>query len=263
MLRHNQKLRRIELAHPDFSERSDVERLKNVLKNEMHRTGSTRAVLRAVTTDPMEDEFFRIEAKIPFGGGGTLCFFGFNTLSRRSSELIVQHETTYLAKVLVSKRRAVRDDLEIARLEAAPKILRELEELLSRTYSDYPIPLDAASIGLYMNDALPFAVLEEGRIVSALFGIPSFYCGRAVVEFTLSATSPSARGVGMTTALAARIKAEAEKKYGNPVMLAETIASPVMHSCHDLGMQCCGLLREHYKISVADRTYTNLYAWWL
>ena len=44
MLDHNPKLKRIELAYPHFATQSDVERLKNVVRFEMFRTGSSRGI---------------------------------------------------------------------------------------------------------------------------------------------------------------------------------------------------------------------------
>jgi GNAT superfamily N-acetyltransferase len=112
-----------------------------------------------------------------------------------------------------------------------------------------------------MERFMPYAAIERGAIVSALFGERQDFGPLTAVEFTLSATAPSARGLGLTAALAARIKAEAESAFDRPLMLAETIAAPVMRSCHDLGMKCRGVLPAHYRIGVGERLFTNLYLW--
>jgi hypothetical protein len=260
MLTHNPKLKRVELAYQDFAPPSEVERLKGVVRNEMMRSGSSRGVLRVLTEGPLKEDEFKVEAKFP-AGKGELVFFGFNLPSRIPSERTLHSETVYLAKVICSQRRPVPNSLEIVTLYANPGTVAELADLYSRTYADYPVPFDAQSIQSRILSSLAFGVLSKGKIVSALLGETRRYGGIPVVEFTLSATASSARGIGMTSALASRIRAEALARNPDSIMLAETIAASVMHSCHDLGMSVRGILREHYSMTIGNKTYTNLYVW--
>jgi hypothetical protein len=259
MLSHNPKLKRIELAHPDFASPSQVERLKSVMRNEMSRTRSTRGVMRVLTDEPSGDESFRIEAKVATPKG-VLTVFGFNIPPRIPDEATLHRETTYLARVLCS-RNFPRNDFDIVRLKADERNATELSALYARIYSSYPVGLDRASFSKCLEDLMPYAVMEGGKITAALFGAPVRFGDLSTVEFALSAMPPSARGIDMTTALAARIRAEAIERFGDPLMLAETIAAPVMHSCNDLGMKCSGVLREHYDMVIGDKRYTNLYLW--
>jgi hypothetical protein len=260
MLSHNPKLKRIELAHPDFASPSQVERLKSVVRHEMEKSGSTRGILRVLTEGPLSEDDFNVEAKFP-AKGGEIVFFGANLPSRMPSQEKLHAETLYLAQVLCRTRRPVPENLEIVPLYVNPGTVAELEELYSRTYADYPVPLDAQSIHYQLLNSLAFGMLSRGKIVSALFGETHYYGGIPVVEFTLSATMPSKRGIGMTTALASRIRAEAIARNSDSIMIAETIAAPVMHSCHDLGMLVRGVLREHYSMTIGNKTFTNLYVW--
>ncbi|HSB46549.1 MAG TPA: hypothetical protein VLD37_00935 [Candidatus Bilamarchaeum sp.] len=260
MLAHNPRLRRIELAHPEFASCSDIERLKGVVRYEMMRSGSSRGVLRVLTEGPVKEDEFRVEAKFP-AGRGELVFLGFNLPSRLPSEQTLHDETLYLAKVLCSARRPLPENLDIVRLQADQRTALDLEFLYSQTYSDYPVPLNSGVLLSRLRDSIAYGVFSKGRMVSALFGQTCHYGGIPVVEFTLSASIPSIRGIGMTTALAAKIRAEALERDGSSITLAETIAAPVMRSCHDLGMMPHGVLREHYSMTIGNKTYTNLYVW--
>lgn len=260
MLSHNPKLKRVELAHPDFATASDVERLKSVVKYEMMRSGASRGVLRVLTEGPMREDEFRVEAVLP-AGKGRIAFFGFNLPCRAPSEQTLHSETVYLAKVLCGRKRPLPENLDIVRLQADQRTAMDLEFLYSQTYSDYPVPLNSRVLLSHLRDSLAFGVFSKGRMVSALFGQTRLYAGIPLVEFNLSATLPTARGVGMTAALASRIRSEALDRNQDSVMLAETIASPVMHSCHDLGMEVRGVLREHYRMTIGNKTFTNLYVW--
>ena len=262
MIRHNPAISRIELNHGSFAGKSEVEGLKRVLALEKTRTKSTRAVLRVLTDDPSDGLGFSAEACVRTGQG-TFAIFGSNSRSRKPDESVILAERRYIARVLASNRRPPPGNLEIVRLEARGEIAAELEALFSRTYKHYPVPLDQPAILKSLSDCIPYAVLKHGRIISALFGSIFSYGPLTAVEFTLSATKPAISGIGMTTALAGRIRAEAAERFASPLMVAETIAAPVMRSCHDLGMEPAGLLPEHYNIAIGQRTYTNFYAWFL
>ncbi len=262
MLIHNPLLSRIELNHPSYASRSDVKRLMTVLALEKARVGATRAVLRVLTEGPAGGDGFDVEATKDTPSG-TLAFFGSNDRCRRPDPLTIARERSYIASVLASRRLPVPGGLEIVRLEASGAAAGELESVYSRTYRYYPEPLDRAAISRKLSEWIPYAVVEGGRIVSALFGAPFSYGPLTAVEFTLCATKPSADGIGMTAALARRIRSEALSRFGESVMVAETIAAPVMRSCHSLGMEVAGVLPEHYRMSVGNRAYTNLYAWFL
>jgi hypothetical protein len=262
MLLHNKALRRVELNHPRFADRSDVRRLKTVLSLERARLGASRAVLRVLTDRPEEDSGFRVEASISTRHGD-LTYFGRNERDRLPDDGLLHAETRYLARTLVSPRRPVPQDHGIAPLEKDGRTAASLAELYASIYSDYPEPLDASSILGRMEGSIAYGASREGRLVAALFGCPADYGPLKTVEFTLSATLPTARGTGLTTALAAAIRAEAMRRFGDPLMLAETIAAPVMRSCRDMGMEVCGVMPEHTRIGIGANKYRNLYVWYL
>ncbi len=260
MISFNRRLMRVELCHRSFADARTVRRLKDELLGAMHDFGATRAVLRVLTEGPRGDAHFRLEASARTHAG-KLAVFGCNAPARAPSEPELHRETRYLAKILCQQRRPVPQGLEMVSLRPDRSCAEELSALLCRTYSSHPMGLDPVSVLGYMERFIGYAVLERGAIVSALFGEPHDFGPLRAVEFTLSATSEPARGIGLTAALAARIKSEAESRYERPLMIAETIAAPVMRSCHDLGMQCSGVLRSHYSIGIGERLFTNLYLW--
>ncbi len=260
MIRHNAELRRLELNHASFATKSDVKSLKTVVALEMARKKATRGLIRVLTEDPKKDDAFGIEAWVNTPHG-KLVYFGLNTKDRQPDIPVIEAEMRYVAKILLSKRQEPPSSLDIIRLE--PEVAAELASLYSRAYSYFPEPLDERSISAMLSRDIAYGVLEGGRIVSALFGSVFHYGPLKAVEFTLSATKPTPAGLRMTSALAARIRAEAIERFRDPLMIAETIAAPVMRSCIDLGMDIRGVLPEHYKLSIGDRTYTNFYAWFL
>ncbi len=260
MLSFNEKILRVELIHPHFANSAKVDQLKRSLAREKERFGATRAVLRVLTEKPFGDEQFELEAKIRVPGGN-IAIFGFNDSSRFPSPDTVRQETAYLARVVGTQRRTASRDLEIRRLEANRRVAEELESLYADTYSDYPKPLTTTTILKLLQDSIPYAVFENGRMVSVLFGEITEFEDVHVIELTYSATVPLKRGIGMTVALANKIGEEAEYRFHKLGIFAETIAGPVMRSCHDFGMTYQGLLREHYRIAIGDRLFTNLYLW--
>jgi hypothetical protein len=260
MFINNPKTRTVQLCHERFVPASGLDSLKEALWDELLRCGATRGVLRVLTEGPVGDERFHLEASIPTPRG-RLAFFGLNHPSRAPSEQVLATEMTYLSCLTESPRREIPQNLEIVRLIPDRGAALELESLYASTYSDYPVPLDAESLEAHIKSSLAFAVMKGGNIVSALFGMPFRYGDITAVEFTLCATEKTVRGIGMTTALAARIQQEAMLAFDNPIMLAETIAAPVMHSCHDLGMSWRGVLLDHFPMTVGNRTFSNLHVW--
>ncbi|MEW6035959.1 MAG: hypothetical protein AB1529_05070 [Candidatus Micrarchaeota archaeon] len=259
-MRFERRLMRVELCHRAFADARTVRNLKDELLGAMGDFKATRAVLRVLTEGPRGDAHFRLEANVRTHAG-ELAVFGCNAPERTPPEMELHRETTYLAKTLCQQRRPLRQGLGIIRLDSDRSAAEEVSALLCKTYSSHPMGLDPVSVLGYMERFICYGVLERGAIVSALFGQPHDFGPLRAVEFTLSATSKAARGTGLTTALAARIKSEAESRYERPLMIAETIAAPVMRSCHDLGMQCSGVLRSHYSIGIGERLFTNLYLW--
>ncbi len=262
MILHNRELARIELNHGSFATKSDVKSLKTVVSLEMARCKATRGVIRVLTDDPKKDDAFGIEAWVNTPHG-KLVYFGLNARSRQPSIPIIDAEMRYVAKVLLSKKLEPPSSLDIVRLESRPEVAAELAALYARTYSYFPQQLDEGRVRALLSEGIPYGVLEGGKIVSALFGSVFHYGPLTAVEFTLSATKPTPLGLRMTSALAARIRAEAIERFRDPLMIAETIAGPVMRSCIDLGMDIRGVLPEHYRLSIGERTYTNFYAWFL
>lgn len=262
MILHNRELARIELNHGSFATKSDVKSLKTVVSLEMARRKATRGVIRVLTEDPKKDDGFGIEASVDTLHG-KLVYFGLNTRARQPSIPVIEAEMRYVARVLLSEKHGPPPPLDIVRLEPRPEVAAELASLYSRAYSYFPEPLDAGSLLPLLAKGIAYGVLENGRILSALFGSVFHYGPLAAVEFTLSATKPTPLGLRMTSALAARIRAEAMERFRDPLMIAETIAAPVMRSCVELGMEIRGVLPEHYKLSIGQRTYTNFYAWFL
>jgi len=262
LLSFNQQLNRVELVHPKFADRREVARLKSVLLREKERFGATRSVLRALTSAhvPIDDDKFKVEGRIKTPNG-ELSVFGFNDECRLPSPQIVAAEVAYQNKIISYERRIPPQNLEIKRLEAGSKIAEDLELVYAATYSYYPKPLDAPNILRILNEAIGYAVLQGGNIVSVLFGEIRKFDAVHTVELTYSATLPSERGAGMTVALAHKIKEEAVRRFPDPVIFAETIAAPVMRSCHDFGMSPRGVLREHFRIALGDLVFTNMYLW--
>ncbi|MEW6722972.1 MAG: hypothetical protein AB1324_06945 [Candidatus Micrarchaeota archaeon] len=258
MLRHTESIRRVELNHPRFASRHELPPLLEGLRKEKERLRASRAVLRVLTDQAIERHGFRVEAEIPTRSG-ILAFFGLNDASRTPTEAVLHEETRYLSRVLCSQRRPIPEGLDIVRLGTG--FAEELSQLYIGTYSFYPMILDEGTVSGLLGEYPAFGVVQDGKLVSALFGIPLNFGPLTAVEYTLSATIPSARGVGLTSALALKIREDAEEKFRDPLMLAETVAAPVMHSCHDIGMSVRGVLREHYKIGIGERTYTNFYVW--
>ena len=260
MLSHNPKLSRIVLDHPERASASDVERLKGVVSFEMGRQGASRGLLRVLADKPpMKDARFEEEACIRTPKG-FLLYLALNARGRLPSDETSAREMKYAIDVLCAPRKPLKS-YDIIRLGPDEATALEISELLSANYSSYPLALDSDSVSGYLRLGIPYAVKEDGKIVSALFGVPVRFGELDTVEFTLMATSSPMRGIDMTTALAAMIRTEAIERFGEPLMLAETIAGPVMRSCHDLGMELRGMLREHYLIGIKDRLYTNLYLW--
>jgi hypothetical protein len=262
MFCHNPGIARVELNHGRFATASEVKSLKTVLALEMHKRKATRAVLRVLTDRPARDDGFGLEACAQTGYGNLACF-GFNSPSRQPSVPVIEAELKYVAGILCQARRPPSGRFDIVRLEKNAETAAELEALYSRTYARYPVPLDRSAVSARLESDIPYAVVEGGRIVSALFGSVFRYGPLTAVEFTLSATRPSRGGLGMTAELARRIREEAVERFRDPLMVAETLAGPVMRSCHDLGMYPHGVLPEHYEITIGNRTYTNFYAWFL
>jgi len=262
VLTFNEKIARVELVHPKFADAAGVERLKKTVLHEMRGFGATRGVLRVLTDKPMDDGEFVLEGTI-WTEKGELAVFGCNEASRLPSEEVLERERTYLKRVVGAERRAPPVGMEIKRLECAAKTAEELELLYAAAYSWYPKTLDTKSILHSLRDSIPYAVLEEGKIVCALFGEVCRFGEVHAVELTYSASAPSAskRGIGITIALAKKIEEEARRRFRSVAIFAETIAAPVMRSCHDFGMSHRGVLREHSRIAIGERVFTNFYLW--
>lgn len=269
MLSHNQKLRRVVLDYPRLASPSDVERLKIVVASEMSRRKATRGLIRVLTDKPVSAGRFDEEARIPTSKG-LLHYLALNHLSRMPLEETVRKESEYAVGIICARGRQepgasapgqMAEDFRIVRLDSDRKAASALSELLLRTYSSYPVPLDPDSVSDYLKASIPYAVIGKRRMVSALVGVPARFGELHTIEFTLMASAGGESAIPMTTALAERIRAEAMERFDKPLMLAETIAGPVMRSCHDLGMELRGLLKEHYHIGIKGRTYTNLYLW--
>lgn len=260
MFNYNPELKRVELKHNKFANLSEVHRLKTVLALEKGNFKAKRAILRVLTDKPVEDDGFVLEAKIKTEKG-TLAFFGLNSPNNMPSKAVVNKERKYLAAVLSSRPRPIPTKFDIIRLEPIIETALELEKLYKSAYSFYPEPLDTNSILKLLRSGIPYAVLEKGKIVSVLFGEIFEYGELTAVEYNHSVTKSTHGGISMTTALAARIRREAIERFIDPILFAETIAAPVMYSCHQLGMEIQGILPEHYRIRTGGRDFTNFYVW--
>ncbi|MFN7991002.1 MAG: hypothetical protein U0R44_02475 [Candidatus Micrarchaeia archaeon] len=260
MLQYNHLIRRVELNCPRFIPHGQLESVKNVVTHAMMKNGAVRGVFRVLTDGVQDCRPFSLESSVQTSFG-LFSVYGLNLAKRPEDGLELQRETRYLAKVLCSQKRAIRKDHDIRRLGYGLAIAESLSALYSRVYSFYPVPLSPPAIMEALRSAIPYAVFDHGEPVSALLGSIRRYGELTVIEFTLSATAPSARGVGMTTALASCIVEEASGAYPSPLIVAETIAAPVMHSCHDLGMQVHGVLPGHYLMKIGRREYSNLFMW--
>ncbi len=262
MILHNKDIARLELNHGAFATKSEVKSLKTVLSLEMGKRRATRGILRVLTENPVKDDAFGVEAYASTSHG-KLVYFGLNTVARQPDVATIEAELKYVAKVLLRSKQPPPVGLDIVRLSDKTGAAAELEALYARTYAYHPEPLDERSISARLGRDMAYGVLERGKIVSALFGSVFHYGPLAAVEFTLSATKPSSMGLRMTAALASRIRTEAMERFKDPLMVAETVAGPVMRSCMELGMDIRGVLPEHYKLIIGNRTYRNFYAWFL
>lgn len=271
MLTFNPKVSRVKLVHPTFADRREVSRLKSYLALEKERHGASRAVLHVLTEGPVDDERFKIEGVLPLPGDkrGEIAVFGFNDDTRHFpvSDDVLRQERAYVGRLLGEQRRSVVPSqfdivpLHTMELSARYPVVTELERLYAATYLDYPVSLDAGSILQLFGGSIAYAVIEHGEIASVLFGDIQPFEHVHVLELTHSATLASARGSGMTVALAMKIREEAERRFGTVTLFAETICGPVMRSCHDFGMSHRGVLPGHTRIVIGDHVFTDFHLW--
>ena len=261
MLIHNEKLNRVSLFHGKFAERSDIERLKGVIEFEMQKVGASRGQIRFLSRahEDLDDNNFKIEGKMETRSG-IIHVMGAD-LKPKPSEIQISAHYDYLSRVVSRPKRQVPVYSGIVRLGKSLETAQELESIYIEAFRGYPVSLDSKSILGYLGSSIPYAVIEDGRIVSVLFGDIYVFDTVHAIELTMCATVPSKRGIGMTAALAARIKEEAERRFPETLVFAETPCTTVMHSCHDFGMAPRGLMANYSFVVVGGRAFTDLHLW--
>ncbi len=278
MILHNPALKRLELNYSQRATGSKVAELQSDLLDKMDGVGATRAILRVrcpLESLSAQTSSFSLEASIPLNTKDQIAFFGFNSPGRLSSNHheIKTTEGSFLDQVCGAPRRNNSVDYTLLQITLGDrKIAEEISQLYSSTFHSFPEALDVQGVLEIMkpneNHPIPpiaYAVISEDRILSVLFGKIYVFGDRHAVELIYSATHPSVRGNGMTLALANAIRKDVEQQFRNPIIFAETLAAPVMRSCHDFGMNYVGFLPEHTHIETFSSSginkFTNLYVW--